>query len=445
MGVPSRNLRQGWRIVSTLLAGGLALCLLRIIFVEVSPTNQTIRELRGGDSGERLAAALQLTTDRGLDADRVVVALVGALGDDEANVRFQAAFGLNEVLYRMGRSEEEEPHAVAVPGPSSVEPAIEALVAASGDPSRDVRVQSIRALEWTPPGSPQAETVIARLSRTIRDPDPSIRLASVRPLALLAARRSSASRALIDALDDPSESVRVEVVSQVGRLRGADGGVLFPIILAGLRDESASVRDAATESAQRLPNVPTSATPELFAMLQESASPPGEIVATLDGAWIGSWETIVALGPVVEKIAREEARLRRIRRHHFTDAVGALLQRTGPDARAIVPGLDETLSDAIARRDDLLLLATSRALAGIAPSSPSGRRAISALIARLGETSGIVPLGELADDAMGVLGMFGREAEPALPLLRELADGGDRNAAGELDRIERTLGSAGDR
>ena len=147
--------------------------------------------LRGGSTQERRDAALRL----GRFGEQAVSELIAALGDSDTGVRARAAFSLARVgsvasldaLAGRLQDQQEDPEvrlqaAVAI-GRVKHPRATEALVAALGDPSEEIRALACQGL-----GNQEDSGTARALTPLLEDSSPDVRLQAAIALAKLSGR-----------------------------------------------------------------------------------------------------------------------------------------------------------------------------------------------------------------------------------------------------------------
>jgi HEAT repeat protein len=165
--------------------------LAALAFQKLGPlAEETVPPLTGLLSDRRpevFIAAAEALASFGSEASEAVPALIKALGDDHAGVRGAAAAVL------------------ALIGPGARE-AIPHLVRALGDPEVDVRRRVLGALAEVNLSGDQS--AIIEVARRLADRDSTVRVVAANALKTCGPRARSAVPALIEALRDPSSSVR---------------------------------------------------------------------------------------------------------------------------------------------------------------------------------------------------------------------------------------------
>jgi HEAT repeat protein/beta-lactamase regulating signal transducer with metallopeptidase domain len=170
-----------------------------------------IGRLKDEDADVRAAAAESLGK---LEDSRAVPGLIAALSDREAKVRAAAAESLDRFT---------DPRALG---------ALSALLA---DPETDVRKQALEALTEYESGVPTANIV-----RLLSDPDADLRHSAAHALAQFGDR--SAGAALAPLVRDPSPDVRQAAIESIADLHDVSHA---SVIVAALGDANADVRQQA--------------------------------------------------------------------------------------------------------------------------------------------------------------------------------------------------------
>ena len=189
------------------------------------------------------SASKRATTD-----SSVVVALIGRLKDEDADVRAAAAQSLGKLqdsravpalLAVIGDREAKVRSAVAEAlGQFTDSRAVNGLSALLSDPETEVRKNALEALSEYESGVP-----VAGIVRLLSDPDADIRHTAVHALGRFGDR--SAGAGLVPLLRDPSPDVRRAAIEAIGNLHDvAHGNAILPAV----SDGNADVRQQALET-----------------------------------------------------------------------------------------------------------------------------------------------------------------------------------------------------
>jgi NLR family CARD domain-containing protein 3 len=302
----------------------------RRVVREPDPAFGLARALRDGDVERRRAAVVDLRQLPPELARSAVAALFLALRDADPVTRAEAASTLAYILPAELRPGQRRDGA-------ELRAALEALVAAAGDPHAAVRKAAVEALGSlartnTSEGVGQCPAfVVEAVARGSKDDDPEVREVAVVALGGDDWRTDAALSALRAGTKDRSPRVRVEAVRSLSRFQDADGAAMG--IIAALRDDDRDVRQAAAIALKSVGRLPDAAIPILIAALRDSK-----------------------------------------RSHLPITSVLMALERAGPRARAAAPILVELVSeDALA----------GRALGAVAPGSPEARKVAETLVREL--------------------------------------------------------------
>ena len=243
---------------------------------DTQAVNDAVREGVHGALNEHAAGAAQRAT-----ADSsVVIALIGRLKDEDAEVRAAAAEALGKLedsravpalLAAIGDRDPKVRAATAGALGKFTDPrAVNGLSSLLADPELEVRKQALEALAEYESGVPVAgivrllsdpdaelrhnavhalgrfgdRSIAAGLVPLVRDPSPDVRQAAIESIANL--HDASHASAILPALSDGNADVRQQALEALGELR-----VSIPesTLLALLRDANADVRSKAAEVA----------------------------------------------------------------------------------------------------------------------------------------------------------------------------------------------------
>jgi HEAT repeat protein len=385
--------------VRTLIA--LAVCggALYYAYLEIwkhqNPVPAAALALRSSNPEHRLTAVQNLA-ELGLKRTKEAVpSLIGALGDSDENVRAAAARALAVMsCYDLQSTGDVE----------SARTAANALLGSLKDASPGVRIEAARALlDLSFSGSAPAkaasdkqrgssvapvelQTLSATFEKMLDDPDERVRVEALRGLGKVAPVLSGEPHeALVAALENASPTVRAIAVGALGESwRGLDPVV--PTLTRMLEhDESPEVRDAcgATLIALRPSALSAAAVPTLVAASQ--------------------LKNPTARFQVISLLARLESNARRAAIPAFIAALKEPIetdQRGGGGVRSTVTGPVYVAAEALGKS---------------APGTSSAQEAVAALLV-LAQSGSLAR----AAAAAGALGQFGKEAEPAAPVLARI-------------------------
>jgi HEAT repeat protein/energy-coupling factor transporter ATP-binding protein EcfA2 len=263
--------------------------------------------LRDEDSDVRWNAAWALS-ELGEASDEVIVALLGALRDEDASVRMSAAWALGE----LGRASDEVVVALLIAlrdedagvrgsaawalgkfGQASGE-VVGALLDALRDENAPVRWSAALALRELGKAS---DEVVSALLVALRDEDTSVHWNAAWALGELGEASEEVVVALLDALKDKDAdvSVRMSAAWALGELGRASDEVVGAL-LGALRDEDVFVRRRATEALGELGEASDEVIGVLLdALRDEDTSVRGWAAVALGKLGEASEEVVVAL------------------------------------------------------------------------------------------------------------------------------------------------------
>lgn len=308
---------------------------------------------------------------------------------------------------------------------SAAKAAIPALIKAVNDRSAVVRDSAIASLSKI-----NLDSTVSALIQNLEDDDDRVRNSAARGISTMVERfdlptstKQQVFTALAGAVNNRSWFVRSTVMTTLGELAPVEE--VLPILIAGLADPEAEVRQDAAIAIQCFGDEAEPAVPylidafwqgiEAYAASALGSIGPGaeaaipHLLAALEGGdenlrgraaeAIGEIGSDVAVPTLIEFLRREDAGLRR--------ATAEALQGLGPVAQAAVPNLILALEDESAEVKAM----AAKALGEIEPENPA--------IAEL-----LMPL--LQDEAVSVrastayaLQLMGKHAEVAVPALIE--------------------------
>ncbi len=174
--------------------------------------------------------------------NRIVEAFIGALKDEDANVRAQAASALGSSRDKRAVDpliavlNDQSPHvrmqAASSLGDIKDSRAVAPLIAALKDEDANVRMQAASSL-----GDIRDKSAVEGLMAALKDENANVRMQAASALGDL--RDARAADALVLALKDASPNVRLQAASALGDLR--DSRAVDGLLIA-LKDENANVR-----------------------------------------------------------------------------------------------------------------------------------------------------------------------------------------------------------
>jgi HEAT repeat protein len=207
------------------------------------------RQLRNGAVEDRQEAALELGRFKGGDARAAIPALAAALGDWNEQVVIVAARSLGDAVKATAGNGD--------PAPEPERTALLALAAALKDTRPSVRAEVAGVLSYTAGQAAGADTVAActqALVQAVGDPSEAVRQNVVRALGRLGDRSSDPlPRALLTALDtDPSVPVRIEAAWALGGFRAAPNVVTEALLRTLRGNDAPEVRATAARAIGQL-------------------------------------------------------------------------------------------------------------------------------------------------------------------------------------------------
>lgn len=261
-------------------------------------------KIRFKTAGIRRAEALGVFRILGPDAKPAVPALIEALQDVRADVRFGAVIALQEI------------------GPEA-EAAIPALAAALNDSQDNIRHNAGGALIGI--GRP----AVPVLTNALKHPEVRVRRIAVRDLADIGPDAALAISELTEALRDADSEVREHAAEALGSI-GPEAGPAVPSLIEALNDDVESVRREAAEALGWIGPEAREAIPALSEIAKDSQ--------------IGRWaiDTLASMGnqavpALIQTLMHSDPGIRR-------QTVEALRQM-GSEAKAAIPALLEALKD----------------------------------------------------------------------------------------------------
>ncbi len=391
--------------------------------------SQWIKMLESDDD-ERLGAARSLG-DMGASAKGAVPGLIKSLADRDSIVRLAAAHSLGQIgpdagsaipamvtAFKRGSGFDKGIIGPAIGGIGPT--AVPALIELSKDRNEYTRWEAVRAIRIIGAGAGAAE---ARLNELLSDK------ASIRVEAAFALWKIRPRPSVIDvyarALEDPDEFARSNAAYYLADL-GPDAAPALPGLIRALADGSGSVRGRAASTLGKIGPRAKIAVPALLRI----AAHPGEwsslndavkrigpetIPALIDGLGDpaypkGHIPAAVALGELGPAAAAAVPRIRALLANSQGEdrvALARALWRIHPDSTVITELI------ALVRKDNFMVQA--RALDALEEIGPEARAAIPTLIETLGHKNRF-----LREHAAKVLGRIGPEARSAVPALEKM-------------------------
>jgi len=233
---------------------------------QVSRTADLVDTLRGGSVQARRDATRALGSARH-EVEQAVKALIGALGDEDLDVRCNARLGLSRIgteatpylLASLSDVNAQKRYGAAAAleriGPKA-HGALPMLIAALQDEDASVREEAARALgRW----GTQAEPAVAALTRLLADPDPFTSGAAVFALSRLG---KGSVPSLIGTLKDSNHVVRWCAAIALSKM-GSDAISAIPSLAEALRDSDDNTRSTAAAALQNVGPGAKSAVPSL--------------------------------------------------------------------------------------------------------------------------------------------------------------------------------------
>jgi len=223
------------------------------------------------------AGAAEALGNFGPKAKEEAPALIGALVDEDENVRWQAGFALMMIgvsavpaLSRTLRNansmlRERVAGILADIGTDALE-AVPELSAALGDDNRNVRRNAARALRNIAPTDPAA---IAALARALGDYDPEILEKVAQALGKIGRAAREAIQGLIGVLNDPNANVRKSAAIALSEI-APEEEIIVAALCGALGDDDKSIRHAAAKGLARTETIGIELLPELIAALSDN-------------------------------------------------------------------------------------------------------------------------------------------------------------------------------
>ena len=470
-------------ILILVATSSLAIWLARTVWEDSMAPSRFIRVLRSGNTADRREAACQLAaTPRPEEADKVVDALVLALGDEDEEVRATSANSLGSVVRQLLEGWKTSPDALRTNQPL-VSTASRALIGLLKDSTDAVKTQALMALTaihlhpnqrtnasserlclgLDPSDKTLPQELRTALVQTLGDQSSEVRGFSAWALGDLGPFLSQdIPHELLDAMNDPAEEVRQKAAFACARYeeglrpllpdlftrleraqspfryalrvclkgwRGTADSLLVTLLRERLKSSSPDVRECAAFMLGRIGPKAVAATPELLRVLNEpyreekpERTPPDDLP---DPARAAVW----ALGKFPPTPAFIDALARNLRstvperRYLAASRLGSL----GPAARTATPALIGALQAQLKSndQDDGLV---ANALGNIAPGSDFADPAITVLVEALRSKNA-----NMRVQAAWALGRFGPRAKVAIPSLKGLTNDSDFAGAWKQD------------
>jgi len=437
---------------------------------ERPPTAKTwIGQLQARDADDRKNAVLELSNTGAADVASVTPALIGALGDPDASVRFEAALALGHCLAA----------ALKVRGAGLTELSRTALTALMAVLERDgdlsVRGSAASAAaelvggladagvkpDQSKTDDPIDPRTMAKAFNAALERNPATRVSVLVPYRRLGPLDEPAPRALLAALDDPSRVVRIQALKVLAQFSsGVDEVVpvllkeaeikdpkvwpsvfrvgypirqaaeqlhptpaVVPMLITGLESQNPEVRSVAVVLLGRLGPDARSAAPALITATKAIIrSSQGSTKHSEEPDFSNLASTIVQVLPTDEALAILREALSP--GHYATQADAAFaLGKLGPRGYTAVPILLQALEDAgkpstgPVREGDAYAVIWS--LQRIAPEAPLSQAMADEVVEALCKSLDF-PKESVRTEAANTLGEFAHRASAALPRLRAL-------------------------
>jgi len=366
-------------------------------------------------------------------APRVAGALVGLLGDGEADVRGRAV----SVLGRLGQATPE---------------VIEALVGRLGDEEAGVRGRAAEALGWLGQATPEVvEALVGRLG----DEEVDVQGRAAEALGKLGQATSEVLKTLVGLLGDDDGDVCGRAVVVLGSM-GRESSEVIDALVDCLDDEGAEVYEVAAVAAVAL-MLSRQATPEVVEALVGRLGDEEADVRSIAAQALVSLEqaTPEVVEVLVSRLGDEEAEVR----GRAAEALGRLGQATPEVVEALLgklgdeevdvrgsaayalgklgqatPKVIEALMGRLGDEEAEVRRSAAKALGELEQATPE---VIEALLGRLGNEDGMVCV-----CAAQALGKMERAMPVAVKALVERLDDEDGNVRGRAAGVLSELGQA---
>ncbi len=437
---------------------------------EQTTQNQFIRVLQYGDTVDRRVAARELVAaPKPGEVERVLSALVLALGDEDAQVRAAAANSLGSVMRGLLDGWKPAPEELQAHQPL-VSVVTRGLLGRLQDGDAEVRREALRALVavhfrtmplgrsgsqpyclgFEPCDGTLRDDVRVALVATLADPAPEFRGLAAWVLGNIGPFLSPGiPRALVEHMQDPDDKVRLsagtacsnykeglrpllpelftrlEAVQPLFRLalrnclRQAEADPsLVPVLRDRLRSKVAEVRECAAYLLYRLGPQAVASTPELLVVLQEpfverkpeKSWPDDQPNPARQAAW-----ALACFPASPEILDALSANLKSAIASRRSDAASAL-SSIGPPARTAIPALIAAFQAEPRSGGTSAAWSCAEALSKLAPNTEFADAAVAVLTEALKSRDLAV-----RSAAATALGRFGASARSALAALRAVA------------------------
>ncbi|HEV3119888.1 MAG TPA: HEAT repeat domain-containing protein [Gemmataceae bacterium] len=260
-------------------------------------------------------------------------AFANALGDSETRVRLMIARGFEEIA--QARDLLQRATGGAAPRAPAPSPRTGTQQEKSTSSIRPVASQNAPAASTNDPLLGALKPAIPALTRAVSDPSFEVRLRALEAMETIGLEASAASAALIRETRDPNLFVRWGAARALGKVALNHPKLAVPALARLLQDEDFDVNIAAARALDRFGADAVAALPELIkAITASDAEKRKEVLRTIQS--IGP-EAAPAIPAVIERLSDPDPAVRQ--------AAADLLGRFGPAAVAAVPALRRALDD----------------------------------------------------------------------------------------------------
>jgi HEAT repeat protein len=267
-----------------------------------------VESLKNNDAKVRSHAVRALVFQVGINDDIVIPALVGALKDENAEVRQIAAGGLATA---------------GLEGDKAL-PALSALVKAlNEDKNADVRYSSAVALRNF---GTKAEIVLPTLIKALEDSNANVRGAAAVTLRDIGADTKTAIPALIKALKDDNAAVRSYAAYALSRNDTKNFKVAVPALVEALKDQYAHVRINTAIAIRAISAEDTTAISPLIDLLKDENPSVRSMAAYALGLF--STESNVVLPALIEALKDKDFEVRKETARSLRDIAANQYPRT---------------------------------------------------------------------------------------------------------------------
>ncbi len=348
-----------------------------------------VRLIRSGSTAEKGNAARELSViDETTNVDRVMAALVGAVDDDDAEVRSLAEFSLfsvvSAVLRRPARTLADQKRTE-----QQVTVATRTFTKCLSDPAASIR--ELAAVQFGLLAQQTQLDAPPELIAALRDMTPAVQLAAVRALREFPLT-ASVVPPLIESLVSRDRTIRVATAELLGKL-GPQAESAVPALLA-LLNEPFDMKTIERSRAIGLARDPACAAAKALGRI--SSNP--KVIDVL---------TAMLSSDVDER----------------TSSAAEGLGSIGPTAVAAMPSVIAAYDRMLrSKQRPIGQSAIAAAIGQIAPNSESAPQAVAILMRALDSKEWSV-----RDAAARALGNFGKGASAALPRLRGLEHDSEKN------------------